>query len=53
LKRSSAYELAFELRRDSRISETPSDVVVAILIALPLASVSVNPVKLMKFMHGV
>jgi hypothetical protein len=49
---STAYELAFELRRYPRISETPSDVVTAILIVPSLASVSVNSVKLMKFMHG-
>ena len=33
--------------------ETPSDVVAAILTAPPLASASLNPVKLMKFVHGV
>jgi hypothetical protein len=47
------YELACELRRYPRISETPSDVVAAILIAPPLTSVRLNPVALMKFVHSV
>jgi hypothetical protein len=34
-------------------SETPSDVVAAILIAPPLTSVRLNPVALMKVVHGV
>ena len=50
---SSAYELACELRRYPRINETPSDVVAAVFVAPPLASVGLNPVALMKFVHGV
>ena len=37
----------------SPLSRITSDVVAAILIALPLTSVGLNPVALMKFVHGV
>jgi hypothetical protein len=50
---STAYKFACELRRYLRISETPSDVVAATLVAPPLASVRLNPVAPMKFVHGV
>ena len=50
---STAYKLACELRRYLRISEAPSDVVAAALVAPPLASVALNPVAPMKFVHGV
>jgi hypothetical protein len=48
-----AYKLACELRRYLRISEAPSDVVAAALVAPPLASVGLNPVAPMKFVYGV